>query len=89
MSDISTQEVETDARHDTLYVTDAELIRRLGAPRDKTRMVIQSLDNNPRSGFPKKQKLWGERRYWPAVKAYFDLQNGLKMGGSNRRETDD
>ena len=87
MNEIMAQETGHDTRVDTLYVTDAELIRRMGTPRDKTKLVIESLDNDPRSGFPQKQKLWGNRRYWPAVKAFFDLQNGLKMGASeNRRD---
>lgn len=62
-----------------LYVTDAELIRRLGVPEKTARQVIRALDANPRSGFPKKSKLWGDRRYWPAVTAYLDRANGLNM----------
>jgi hypothetical protein len=61
----------------TLFVTDAELIRRLGVPEKIARAAIRMLDRDPRSGFPKKQKLWGDRRYWPAVCAYLDRTNGL------------
>lgn len=63
--------------HETLFVTDAELIRRLGVPERDMRVAIRTLDHNPRSGFPQKQKLFGDRRYWPAVKAYFDHVGGL------------
>src|SRR5688572_24082826 len=53
--------------HATLWVTDAELIRRSGMPVKKARRVILALDNDCRSGFPPKVELWGDRRYWPAV----------------------
>jgi len=42
-----------------LFVTDAELIRRIGVPEKIARVAIRALDANPKSGFPKKQKLWG------------------------------
>lgn len=67
---------------ETLWVTDAELIRRVGAPRDKLRVAIRGWDRNPASGFPQKQPLFGGRRYWPAVKAFFDRVYGPKMGPS-------
>jgi hypothetical protein len=69
-------------RQDTLYITDAELIRRMGVPEKIARPVLLALDNDRRSGFPKKQELWGNRRYWPAVKAYLDRTNGLTMAAS-------
>lgn len=52
---------------ETKWVTDAELIRRLGVPEKIARQTLRELDRNPASGFPKKSKIWGERRYWPAV----------------------
>jgi hypothetical protein len=66
------------------YITDAELIRRIGVPEKIARDAISALDRNPRSGFPKKQGLWGNRRYWPAVRAYFHRANGLSMEPSRR-----
>lgn len=53
-----------------LWVTDAELIRRTGVPENVARPIIDELTN--KGGFPQKQKLWGGRRYWPAVRAWFD-----------------
>jgi hypothetical protein len=79
----------TDATdpHATLYVTDAELIRRLGVPEKVARRVIRELDAKARlTGFPQKQKLWGDRRYWPAVKAYLDRTSGLNMDLSEQRK---
>lgn len=75
--------LEHDTR-ETLYVTDAELIRRMGVPEKIARAAIQALDKERGSGFPQKKKLWGDRRYWPAVKAYLDRTNGLKIEGSRR-----
>lgn len=63
---------------DKLWVTDAELVRRLGVPEKTLRPLLRTLDHDRRSGFPQKQKLMGERRYWPAVKDYFDLRYGLR-----------
>ncbi|MCK1753822.1 winged helix-turn-helix domain-containing protein [Bradyrhizobium sp. 137] len=58
-----------------LFLTDAELIRRLGVPEKKAREAIRMAE--AKAGFPKKQKLWGDRRYWPAVKAWLDKHHGL------------
>ena len=72
-------ETETIERQDKLglWVTDAELIRRLGVPEKKAREAIRMAE--AKAGFPKKQKLWGDRRYWPAVKAYFDNLYGASV----------
>ena len=56
---------------DTIWVTDAELIRRSGVPEKIMRANLRALDANPRSGFPRKNKLWGDRRHWPSVQAYW------------------
>ena len=62
---------------DKLYVTDAELIRRLGVPERLGRRNIAALDANPRiSGFPQPSPFWGNRRYWPAVQAWLERTNG-------------
>jgi len=66
-------------KRDTLFVTDKELIERLGIPKQDAWPVLKMLDENKKSGFPQKSKLWGGRRYWPAVKAYFDRTNGLTV----------
>jgi hypothetical protein len=63
-----------DTEKDKLFVTDAEMIRRLGVPEKHARAAIFMLDRRRDSGFPPKIALWGNRRYWPAVKAWFDRQ---------------
>lgn len=71
--------------NEKLYLTDEELFQRLGVPARIARPALQELDRNSASGFPKKQKLWGDRRYWPAVKAYLDKTNGLRIDAPIRR----
>lgn len=75
MSEPAPETLEREATK--LYVTDAELIRRLGVPERIAREALRVLDTDLHSGFPRKQKLWGDRRYWPAVRAYFDRHYGI------------
>lgn len=72
MSMPSTETLERE--QDKLWVTDAELIRRIGVPEKTAREALRMAE--AKAGFPRKQKLWGDRRYWPAVKAYFDNMYG-------------
>ena len=67
------------------WVTDAELIRRMGVPEKVAYEALRMLDAQ-RSGFPQKQKVWGDRRYWPAVRAYFDRQYGGTLAPTQRKE---
>jgi hypothetical protein len=60
---------------DKLFLLDSELIRRLGVPEKVLRPILPGLES--RYGFPRKQALFGNRRYWPAVKAWLDKHNGL------------
>jgi hypothetical protein len=73
---------------DKFWVSDAELIRRLGVPEKIMRANLRELDKNG-SGFPKKQKSYGDRRYWPAVQAYFDRLYGHKQVSSQPRSARD
>lgn len=67
------------------WVTDAELIRRSGVPREIMRRVLRAMDANPRSGFPRKDKLWGNKRHWPTVQAYWKEEQRRKMEASHTR----
>jgi hypothetical protein len=60
---------------DKLYLLDSELIRRIGVPEKTMRSMLPALES--KFGFPKKQPLFGGRRYWPAVKTWLDKHNGL------------
>jgi hypothetical protein len=41
------------------------------------RAMLPGLEKN--YGFPKKQALFGDTRYWPAVKTWLDKHNGLTV----------
>ncbi len=73
--------------HATLYVNDAEMIRRMGVPEKLARRVIRELDaKHLTTHFPQKQKLWGDRRYWPAVKSWLERTSAPIMGLSHGRK---
>jgi hypothetical protein len=72
---------------ETLYVTDAEMIRRMGVPEKIARRVIGGLDaKHLETGFPQKDPLWGDRRYWPAVRAWLERRSAPTMGLSQGRK---
>jgi hypothetical protein len=60
---------------DKLYLLDSELIRRIGVPEKIMRSMLPGLES--KYSFPRKQALFGNRRYWPAVKVWLDKHNGL------------
>jgi len=84
MTDISQTSRKDDAA-ETLWVTDAELIRRSGIPEKIGRDAIKLLDARKDSGFPPKKELFGNRRYWPAVKAYFERVGTGNIDASKQR----
>lgn len=59
-----------------LYVTDAQMIRKLNIPEAVIRPVIKMLDADPRKGFPKKDPLFGGRRYWPSIQQWMANRGG-------------
>lgn len=69
-----------------LFVTDTELIERLKVPARVARQALDALDADGRTGFPRKQALWGNRRYWPAVEKWLEAHSGLIVEPSTRRE---
>lgn len=70
---------------ETLWITDAELIRRSGVPEKIMRRNLHEYDAKPQLGFPRKFKPYGDRRYWPDVKAYFDRLNKVIAGDNRKR----
>ena len=72
---------------DKLYLTDAELIRRIGVPEKVLRPMLPGLERD--YAFPKKSALFGGRRYWPAVEKWLDTHNGLNVEAPtpNRRRS--
>lgn len=76
-----TEKRASRAKRGGVWVNDKELIEWLGLPVNEGYRILQQLDRDPRtSGFPQKQKLFCNRRYLPAVQAYFEALYGLKMG---------
>lgn len=69
----------TPAEPETLFVNDAELIRRSGVPEKIMRDAIKFWDTK-KCGFPQKVESLGGRRYWPDVKAYLEREARRKMG---------
>jgi hypothetical protein len=56
-----------------LFISDTEMYRRLGVSPRTGRVAVLALE---RSGFPPKLPLWGNRRYWPAIRAFLDRHYG-------------
>lgn len=69
----------------TDWVTDAELIRRSGIPEKKLRPILRALDANPRSGFPRKDAFWGDRRHYPSVQDYWKNEQRRRIEASQMR----
>ncbi|MGY2906564.1 winged helix-turn-helix domain-containing protein [Bradyrhizobium sp. URHC0002] len=67
----------TTAPETGLFVSDTELYRRLGVGPKTGRIAVQAL---ARAGFPPKQPLFGNKRYWPAVRFFLDRYYGLIDG---------
>jgi hypothetical protein len=59
---------------DKLFLTDGEIAARLGV---KTDTIKEKLEVLERSGFPRPDPQFENRRYWPAVKAWLDRRFNL------------
>jgi hypothetical protein len=62
-----------------LFVSDRELFRRLGVGPITGRVAVRTLEAQ---GFPRKQPLFGNKRYWPAVRHFLDGLYGLVKRGT-------
>lgn len=66
------------AKLDTLFVTEAQCAERLGLTTEQFKLVLPAAT---KSGFPMKDPLFADRRYWPAVRAWLDRR--YSIGGSD------
>jgi hypothetical protein len=66
---------EDAERQGGLYVTAAELKRRLGLPEKEARRALKLLEEDPR--FPRPDPDMGNRRFWPAVLRYLYRKHGI------------
>ncbi|NTF62097.1 winged helix-turn-helix domain-containing protein [Agrobacterium rhizogenes] len=69
------------AKSDILFVTDAQCAERLGLTTEQFKIVLPAAT---KSGFPMKDPLFADRRYWPAVRAWLDHRYGLGADGALR-----
>lgn len=75
-------DADESAGRDGLWVTDAEIIRRLGVSEKTGYAAIHRLERSG-MGFPEKQKVWGKKRWWPAVRDFMEAHYGFKSAPSN------
>ncbi len=69
-----------------LYVSDDDLPGLVGVDKETLGVAIRTLDRNPKSGFPQKDPMFGGKRYWPKVKAWFEDYNGVSVAPPQRRQ---
>lgn len=67
------------SKADKLYLTDSECAARIGVSTEEFKSALVELD---RQGFPMKDPLFANRRYWPSVRAWFDRRYGLRGEGA-------
>ena len=70
---------QTDRTAPKLFMSDAQIIKRIGIPENTAYALFRTWDRNAASQFPPKRKECGNRRYFPAVVAYFEDHYGLKL----------
>lgn len=68
------QGMSMDGPTDTLWVTDAEMIRRMGVGRGSGRKALQAMRKHPK--FPPRSI--GGKTYWPSAMDFFDFWNGRR-----------
>lgn len=61
----------------TLYVTDQQISEIWGVCDKTARRAIKALERA--GGFPRKDPLFGGKRYWPAVEAFMQRRAGLNV----------
>lgn len=69
------------AKADRLFVTEAECAERIGLSTEEYKRIVDGLE---RDGFPRKDPVFCDRRYWPAVRSFLDRRYGLGDDGSLR-----
>lgn len=62
------------AKSDALFVTEAQCAERLGLTLDQYKTAIIAAG---KAGFPQRDPLFGNKRYWPAVRVWLDQRYGM------------
>ncbi|TBA86279.1 winged helix-turn-helix domain-containing protein [Rhizobium ruizarguesonis] len=60
------------------FVTEGQLAERIGLTLDQLKIALPAAE---KAGFPTKDPLFADRRYWPAVVAWLDRRYGLRPEG--------
>jgi len=63
------------SRAEVLFVSDTEMFRRIGISEKIGRIAVRELEK--RMVFPPKDPMFGNKRYWPAVKVFLDARGGV------------
>jgi hypothetical protein len=67
------------ASDDHVFLTETEIAERVGLPALVWQAAATILE---KSGLPRRHPLFGQRRYWPAVRAFLDRRAGLKQSST-------
>ena len=59
---------------DPLFLTDEQIVDRLGVSEKVWQVAVFGLE---RGGFPMKDPMFSNKRYWPACRAFLDRRYGL------------
>lgn len=70
---------------DNGFVTDAEIARRWRVSDKTARVAIREFERRP--GFPKKDPLFGGKRFWPAVEAFMLRRAGITISAGAEIES--
>ncbi len=62
------------AKSDALFVTEAQCAERLGLSLEQFKIALIAAT---KAGFPMKDPLFGDRRYWPAVRIWLDRRYSI------------
>jgi hypothetical protein len=62
------------AADDRLFLTEGEIAMRVGVSSPDWQAAAYVLE---KSGLPRPDPLFGQRRYWPAVRAFLDRRAGM------------
>jgi hypothetical protein len=71
------------SRRDGLFIFDTEMYRRMGISEKVGRVAVRELEK--RQVFPAKDLLFGNKRYWPAVRAFLDARAGIDPAPPKKR----
>jgi hypothetical protein len=70
-----------------LFIFDTEMYRRMGVSEKVGRVAVRELEK--RQVFPARDPLFGNKRYWPAVRAFLDARAGVGAAPPKKRASQD